>query len=91
MRESGRRANQYENAILNLMEAKLLEDRVGESFDAVVVEVDEKDGRRGEVSLVELAIESRVDSPRELPLGTRVAVRLSTADVATRRVGFTLD
>ncbi|WP_101526208.1 RNB domain-containing ribonuclease [Nocardioides houyundeii] len=91
MRESGRRANQYQNAILNLMEAEVLADRVGNSFDAVVVEVDEKDPRRGEVNLVDLAIEAKVSSERELPLGAKVSVRLTEADPATRRVGFTLD
>jgi len=43
MRESRRRANQYENAVMDLVEAAVLARRVGETFEAVVVEVDEKD------------------------------------------------
>ena len=44
LRESAPRANHYENAVLDLVEAGVLADRVGETFDGVVVEVDEKDG-----------------------------------------------
>ena len=47
MIESGRRARQYENAVVDLCEAELLKDRVGETFTAVVVEVDEEDPAQG--------------------------------------------
>lgn len=91
MRGSSRKANQYENALVDLVEAGLLQDRVGESFDAVLVQVDEKDPTRGTVTVQEPAIDARVVSREELPLGTDVRVRLSTADVATRAVEFTLE
>ena len=88
MRESGRRANQYENAIVNLCEAELLSGRVGESFPGVVVEIDEKDTRRGDVTIQDPAIEATVTSEVELPLGEHVTVELVTADPGSRSVAF---
>jgi exoribonuclease R len=90
LQDSGRRAHQYEAAILDLVEAGVLKDRVGETFEAVVVDVDEKDGRRGTITIQEPAVEGRVSSPTALPLGTDVHVELMTADLATRKVEFTL-
>ena len=90
MRESGRRANQYENAIVNLCEAELLSGRVGESFPGVVVEIDEKDTRRGDVTIQDPAIEATVTSEVELPLGEHVTVELVTADPGSRSVAFRL-
>jgi exoribonuclease R len=91
MRESGRRANQYENAVLDLVEAASLQHRVGERFTGVVVEVDDKDDRRGEVTVQEPAVEAVVAGRRKLPLGEEVELTLATADPATRKVEFTLD
>lgn len=88
MRTSGHRANQYENAVLDLVEAAALRPRLGETFDAVVVEVDEKDPRRGDVTVQEPAIEAHVVSDGPLPLGERVAVRLAKADPSSRTVEF---
>jgi exoribonuclease R len=89
MRESGRRANQYENSVLNLVEAAVLAPRLGESFPAVIVEVDEEDARRGEVTIQDPAIEAVVVGSAPLPVGQDVTVKLTTADVATRTVEFT--
>lgn len=91
MRESGRRANQYQNAVLNLVEAAMLAPRVGESFPAVVLETDEKDDRRGDATVQEPAIEATVVSARPLPVGEDVTLTLTKADVATRSVEFTLE
>lgn len=90
MRESGRRANQYENAIVDLCEAELLHDRVGESFTAVVVEVDDEDASRGDVTIEDPAIEARVSGAGHLPLGEEVSVQLVEADPQTRKVAFAL-
>jgi exoribonuclease R len=90
MAGSGRRANQYENAIVDLCEAELLHDRVGERFDAVVVELDEKDRRRGDITIQDPAIEAVVTGPGDLPLGEEVSVELVEADPRTRKVGFRL-
>ncbi|MDT0186949.1 RNB domain-containing ribonuclease [Microbacterium sp. ARD31] len=90
MTASGRRANQYENAVVNLCEAELLHDRVGESFAAVVVDLDEKDRSKGDVTIQDPAIEATVTSDHELPLGEEVAVELVQADPSTRTVEFRL-
>ena len=90
MRESGRRANQYENALVNLVEAAVLAPRVGETFEGVVVELDEKVDTKGEVTIREPAIEATLTGSQPLPLGTDVVVTLTKADVATRSVEFTL-
>jgi exoribonuclease R len=85
MERSNRRAQQYEAGIISAIEAAVLEDKVGEVFDAVVVEVDE-DGEGGTVQLTAPAVTAK--SGGELPLGERVRVRLVLADVAERRVRF---
>lgn len=90
MRDSTRRANAYENAIVDLVETGILQSRVGEEFVAMVVEVDEKDPRRGEVIVEEPAIEAEVVGSSDLPLGQEVTVRLATADLASRDVEFAL-
>ena len=90
MRDSSRRASQYENAILSLVEAAVLQDRVGERFEAVVVDVDERDDRRGDVTIAEPAIEAAVTSDAPLPLGAEVSVTLVKADVAARQIAFSL-
>ncbi|GAB3763687.1 exoribonuclease R [Nocardioides ginsengisegetis] len=88
--ESGHRAHQYEGAVLDLVEAGVLQGRVGETFDAVVVDVDEKSPTRGVLTLQEPAVEGPVSSATALPLGTDVQARLVAADVATRKVAFEL-
>ena len=59
MQHSGRRAHAYENAVLNLVEALTLHRRVGEKFEAVVIEVDHDDERKGTVMVREPAVEAR--------------------------------
>ena len=90
MISSGRRANQYENAIVDLCEAELLQGRVGETFSAVVVELDDKDRAKGDVTIEDPAIEATVTGGSELPLGEQVTVELVQADPATRKVAFRL-
>lgn len=87
METSSRRAQQYEAGIVSTVEAAILEHRVGETFDAVVVEVDEQDGG-GTVQLTEPAVTARCEG--DVPLGERVRVRLTLADVAKRQVRFEL-
>ncbi|MED7923623.1 RNB domain-containing ribonuclease [Nonomuraea sp. LP-02] len=88
MAVSGRRASAVDRACVDLVEAFLLRGRVGETFEAVVIDVDERRGG-GQVQLVEPAVIARCDGP--LPLGAQVTVRLTKADPATREVRFTLD
>ena len=90
MIESGRRANQYENAVVDLCEAELLQARVGETFTGVVVEVEEKDTTKGDVTIQDPAIEATVSGSADLPLGEEVSVELVQADPKTRTVVFEL-
>ncbi|GAA1094854.1 RNB domain-containing ribonuclease [Nocardioides dubius] len=89
MAASGRTASRYERAILDLVEATALAGRIGERFTAVVMEVEEKSATRGEITIADPAIEARVSSERELPLGEQVEVTLTTADPVARKVAFT--
>ena len=90
MAESGRRANQYENAVVDLCEAELLSGRVGERFPGVVVDLDEKDSRKGDVTIQEPAIEATVTGDADLPLGEHVTVELVQAVPKERRIAFRL-
>jgi exoribonuclease R len=87
METSNRRAQQYEAGVISIVEAAVLERRVGDLFEAVVVEVDEHDGG-GTVQLTEPAVTAHCGG--DLPLGERVRVRLTLADVAKRQVRFEL-
>jgi exoribonuclease R len=87
MEHSTRKAQQYEAGIVSAVEAAVLKGSVGEVFDAVVVEVDEHD-HDGVVQLLDPAVTARCVG--DLPLGERVRVRLTLADVAKRQVRFEL-
>ncbi len=91
MRDSGRRSNAYENAVLDLVEAQTLASRVGEQFGGVVTEVEGDDERKGTVVVRELAVEARVTSASPLPVGEDVTVTLTEADPGTRRVRFAFE
>jgi exoribonuclease R len=86
MAASDRRTREVERAVVDATEAWLLQDRVGQTFTAVVV--DAEDGR-GTVVLDEHAIRGRCTGEGLRP-GTRVGVRLEEADVAARSIRFTL-
>ena len=86
MAASDRRAKQYERGIVDLTEALVLSNRVGEEFRGTVVSVDE-DGRKGRLVIADPAVEANVTGER-LPLGEEVTARLVTADVAKGEVRF---
>ena len=90
MRASSRTSGAYERGVVDLVEAGVLSKRVGETFTAVVVEIDDEDKQKGSITVEEPAIEARVTGATALPLGEEVEVRLETADVVARKVGFTL-
>jgi exoribonuclease R len=85
MARTDRMANAAERGAVDLMEAVLLRHRVGQEFEAAVVDVDTKRDR-GTVALDEPAVRARCDGP--LTLGERTAVRLVEATPETRTVRF---
>jgi exoribonuclease R len=89
MGDSDRLAGAANRGAIDLAEAVLLHGRVGEVFEAGVVDRDEPRANRppgGTVALDEPAVRARCLG--DLPLGERVSVRLTTADPATRKVEF---
>ncbi|MEV0156165.1 RNB domain-containing ribonuclease [Micromonospora sp. NPDC050686] len=94
MAVTDRTAGAATRGAIELAEAVLLAHRVGETFDAAVLDVDAppsgeaKPGREpgGTVALDEPPVRARCVG--ELPLGERVRVRLVTADPAQRKVAF---
>ncbi|KUO13079.1 RNB domain-containing ribonuclease [Streptomyces sp. DSM 15324] len=87
MAGGGRRAHAVERACVDLVEAALLKDRVGEVFEGCVVDVDDHRPTTGTVQLESPAVVGRVDGD-PLPLGERLRVRLTEADPAHRTVRF---
>ncbi|MEV0199956.1 RNB domain-containing ribonuclease [Nonomuraea sp. NPDC050691] len=87
MAAAARRGGTVERACVDLVEAFLLRDSIGEAFEAAVIDVS-ADGRGGQVQLADPAVIARCDGA--LPLGETVTVRLVQADPATREVRFAL-
>jgi exoribonuclease R len=83
MAASDRRTHEVERAVIDLVEATVLAGRVGEVFDAVVLDAEDK---RSTVVLTELAVQARCDG--RLTPGEQVRIRLTTADPDTRTVRF---
>ncbi len=79
MTTAGRRAGAVDRAVVDLVEAVILQGREGERFDAVVIDDDV-------VQLRDPAVRAKV-SGTPAP-GTEVVVRLERADPATRTVEF---
>lgn len=72
---------------MDLVEAVILSDQIGQEFTAVVV--DTTAGRPGGlIQLLSPAVLARCDG-EDLPLGEKVTVRLDEADPLKRRVRFT--
>jgi exoribonuclease R len=93
MAEGTRRAGTVERECVDIVEAALLKDRVGELFDGTVVDVREREREPavGTVQLVSPAVVGRIEARvegAELPLGERLRVRLTQADPGTAKVLF---
>ncbi|MFJ8824881.1 RNB domain-containing ribonuclease [Streptomyces sp. NPDC102467] len=89
MADGTRRANTVERECVDIVEAALLQHRVGELFDAYVVDVKEKEQAVGTVQLPEPAVVARIEGgTTALPLGERLRVRLTQADPGQAKVQF---
>ena len=84
MASADRRSHEIDRAVVDLAEAVLLAPRVGETFQAVVVESGPKGGQ---VQLTDPAVRAHCEAA-PLPLGERISVRLAVADPTTRTVTF---
>jgi exoribonuclease R len=87
MAAGSRRAGTAERECVDIVEAALLKDRVGEVFDGCVVDVEEHRPYVGTVQLDTPAVIGRVEG-EHLPLGERLRVRLTQADPGTAKVRF---
>jgi exoribonuclease R len=85
MRTSDQLANAVNRACVDATEAAVLRGRVGQDFDAVVVERNDK---AAEIQLLEPAVVANAQGPGDI--GDEVKARLTTADVATSTVRFQL-
>jgi exoribonuclease R len=79
MHAADRRAGSLERAVVDLVEAVVLEPCVGRIYDAVVVD-------RGRVQIADPAVQAPCDG--DPPVGERIRVRLAEADPDSRRVRF---
>ncbi|WP_088288736.1 RNB domain-containing ribonuclease [Kineosporia sp. A_224] len=78
MAASDRLAGELERRCVDVVEAAVLADRVGQVFDAVAVDVG-KDGASGKVQMLDPAVLVRAQGP--LTVGTALKVRLEAVDV----------
>jgi exoribonuclease R len=75
---------QIDRAVIDLGEAVMLKDRVGEIFGAVVTDLDDRGAR---IQLSDLPVVARVDAHGVEP-GDTIRVRLATADPEHRAISF---
>lgn len=89
MRESSVAANRVNRASLDLMEAFVLQNRVGEQFQAIILQVEDKDqgeSSKGQLQLVDLPVTASFSGAAEP--GTLATVKLVHADPQARQINF---
>ena len=86
MERSDRRSHEIERAVIDLAEATVLASRIGEVFDAAVVDLN---GEGATVVVADPAVRAKC-SGTGFRLGTRCRVRLVQADPVSRKVRFEL-
>ncbi|MCC2593483.1 RNB domain-containing ribonuclease [Tessaracoccus sp. OS52] len=86
MADSGRKANSYERGVVDLAEALVLSDRVGEIFDAVLIDVYPKNSM-GTVQIKEPAIEAQLKADQR-DVGQELRVRLDKVDLVKGELTF---
>ncbi len=87
MNRAESKAGQVDSAVLELAEAVVLTDRIGEMFDGTVTDIDRKRGAR--IQICDPAIITRVP-PEGLQIGAPVRLRLDEADPARRLTRFSI-
>ncbi len=81
---SGRRAGSAGRCVVDLAEAIVLQPRVGETFEAAVVEAA---GKGAEIRIVDPPVRARAEGAG-LRAGTRALLTLTEADPVARRIRF---
>ena len=76
-----------QRAVIDLAEAVVLQPRIGETFAAVVTDVDQRGPR---IQLCGLPVVSRLKDT-EVEAGTAIRVRLDEADPDTRKIVFSVE
>ena len=79
MAETGRAVSAAERGAVDLTEAVLLHDRIGETFDAVILD-------EGQIAIESPPVRARCTGAKAI--GERVQVRLTEADPLKRSVRF---
>lgn len=85
---ASRHANSYSRSSTDIVEAALLQGKVGQQFTGAIVDVDDRKNTRGDVMIVEPAVHADVTGKNPLPLGETVKVTLKQADIAARKIKF---
>jgi exoribonuclease R len=85
MAAGGTLAKNTDRTCVNLVEAALLKDRLGEVFEGCVVEVED---HKGTVQLASPAVIGDIEGARPESLGTLLPVRLARADLEQPTVSF---
>ena len=80
-------AGRIDHAVIDLAEAVMLQNRIGERFEAVVTETDRRGAR---IQLRGAPVVAQLPTDGLMP-GDEILVRLAAADPAARRVEFALD
>ncbi|MEW2114651.1 RNB domain-containing ribonuclease [Streptomyces sp. NPDC005474] len=89
MAAGGQRAGAAERGSVDIVEAALLKDRVGDVFEGCVVDVEEHRPTIGTVQLDTPAVVARIEADGiPLPLGERLRVRLTRAELGVAGVRF---
>lgn len=84
MQKADAMAGQITRAVIDLAEAVTLDDREGEQFDAIITDTDDRGAR---IQLRSPPVVARIKS-KGWKAGDKLAVRLDSADPATRSVHF---
>jgi exoribonuclease R len=76
MARADAQAGQIDRAVIDLAESVMLHAREGETFEAVVTDIDERGAR---MQLCELPVVARITA-HKVEVGDRLVVRLESAD-----------
>lgn len=86
MQDSGRKAGAYERGVVDLAEALVLSERVGEVFEAVLIDVYPKNST-GTFQIADPAVEADLKADTR-DVGSHIRVRLDEVDLLTGQLTF---